>query len=180
MRDLVVSSVRASPAKPRRAPRLRRVPGDDALFVAQLLRLHAAERALAFALPDLSRRSPSVALGLVLSDHRRVTNLQIIRLELMIQAATGGLDATAAAATFPGGPPGDDQTDLGLALSDSADTLLAVPLAASRVAVAGYRSAIASAKRLGQYLSAELLSASLREKDGSAIVLCELADQAER
>ena len=180
MRDAGVVSVGARPARMRRAPRLRRVAGDEALFVAQLYRLHAAECALASALPNLNRRSPWPALGLVLSNHRRATNLQIIRLELMIQAATGGLDPTAEARMVPGPPPSDDQTDLGLMFIETADTLLALPLAACRAAVAGYRSAIASAKRLGQYLPAELLAASLREKNASAIELGQLADQAER
>lgn len=151
---------------------------DPRRLLRELCRLYAAERLLALELPRLFRQSTSISVRLVLSDQRKETGRQIARLELLIGAADAAHSTTAATAPVPGFQPiGHEAEEMPRGAPTA--VLIAVPLRATRAAMAAYASTISTAKRLGQWSIAELLAVSLNEKRTAGAVLSRLAERGE-
>ncbi len=142
-------------------------PRDGKALLRQLGRLYASERQLAFDLPRLFRQSTELSLRLVLSDQRKETSRQLIRLDLIIQAA----------GVAPG--PVDIHSNDDFPSGAATHTIVAVPLRQARGAIAAYLSAIAIAKRIGLLSMVNLLAESLNEKRHGRVVLSRLAAELE-
>lgn len=138
------------------------------VLLRHLTRLYTAERQLAFDLPRLFHQSTVLALRLALSDHRKETSRQLVRLELIIQTARTEAPS-----------PVDVHSDGDFIRGAPAHTIAAIPLKRARAAIAGYRSAIALANRMRLHSMAELLTESLNEKRNASVVLSRFAVQPE-
>ena len=149
------------------------------VLLRRLSRIYAAERQLAFDLPRLFRQATELALRLVLADQRKETSRQLVRLDLIIQAAGGDAPGRIAAPLKPAERPVDVHSDEDFPSGATTDTILAVPLRQARGAIAEYQSAIAIATRIGLLSMADLLAESLNEKRNTNVVLSRLAAQPE-
>lgn len=145
-----------------------------ALF-RQLSRLYAAERQLAFDLPRYFRQCTELSLRLVLSDERKETSRQLVRLDLIIDTAGRGALSRAARPRHRAEVPVDAHSDDDFARGAPLSHIAAELLRQGRAAIAEYQSAIASAKRLGLLAMADLLEQSLTEKQDATAVLSRLA-----
>ena len=141
----------------------------DSLLLQQLYQLYTAERQLALDLSTLFHQSTSIPMRLDLSDRRRESTRQILRLERIIQMTTGnpashvvaGMTTLRPSAIEPGGK----------------DVSLEVPLRALRAAIHAYRGAMSTATGLGQASIGRLLAESLGEKTDTLEALSAREDE---
>ncbi len=164
-------------ASPKAVPATRSAgsAGDDKALFRRLGRLYALERQLAFDLPRYFRQCTELSLRLVLSDERKGTSRQLVRLELIIQSAGYGTASRGAGRRKPAELPVDAHSDDDFPRGAPLGTIVALLLRQTKAAIAEYRSAIATAKRLGLLAMADLLAVSLNEKQAAGVDLSKLA-----
>jgi ferritin-like metal-binding protein YciE len=133
------------------------------LLLEQLYHLYTAERRFALELGELFRDSYSIPRRLTISDCRKETARQILRLERMIQMTTGATASSAPASMTTLQPLAGDPDEPSLAFD--------APLRAVKASILAYGAAISTANALGETGVAELLAESLNEKSDACVAL---------
>jgi len=133
------------------------------LLLEQLYHLYMAERQFALELGELFRDSHSIPRRLTISDCRKETSRQILRLERMIQMTTGASASTAPASMTTLLPLAGDPDEESLAFD--------APLRAVEASMVAYGAAISTAQALGEIGVADLLAESLNEKSDAIVAL---------
>lgn len=147
-------------------------------LLQELYHLYTAERQLASDLRGLFDLATAIHVRLALSDQRRVTTRQILRLERAIQMTTGAAASQVAASLTTLQPPGGTPDDVGR-LHDPSGSIVAFPLRAAQAAIAEYGAALSVARLVGQVPIADLLGESLQEKRDTIVALSGLPDEIE-
>ena len=170
----VAGRERARSNSPRRSG--RRLGLATSILLEQLDQLYLIERALADDLRALFLRSRSLRHRLVLLAQRRETNRQILRLERIVQLATGNADAVPVTNRMEERHPAVDPV-VAESTEEVNGSIIVARLKLDPVVMDGYRSAMSGAQRLGMARAADLLAASLREKRQAAAVVSQLATE---
>lgn len=151
------------------APASESLAGRREQLLHQLLGLRTTERERADDLLRQFRQAGSMSARLLLSDQRRDSNRQLIRLERLIQVTLWIMQAPGGTARFP-------RSRADSASADDRAGAPARPMAAGEVneseaALAAYASAIALARRLDQHGTVNLLTVSLEDKRATVMAL---------
>ncbi len=176
-RDLVTPA-RTRPATGSMVSAGGRPRDQSKALLRRLGRLYAAERQLAFDLPRVFRQCTGLPLRLALSDQRKETSRQLVRLELILQSAGGAANGLAGLKRWAERPV-DAHSDEDFPSGVPIHTVVAAALGQAQRAIAEYRAAMTLARRVGLLSMVDLLAISLNEKENASVQLARFAARQE-